>query len=74
MNVAGRYYRLIEPFTKLYNPPVYVFNILCRIYISNLFRSDHKLIVSRRLNLQIIIKIHQLRDLLFGFLIQKRPV
>ena len=74
MNVAGRHNGLSEFLTQRHNPPVHVHNILPAVNGGYFFRGNHKLIVSHRLDFQIIVKIYNPCDFRIRLSVQKRPV
>ena len=74
MNIAGRTNRFIVFFTKSYNFAVHIFQILKTVNVFHTFALNHKLIISDRLDFQIVIKIHQFFDPTFRCLIQKRTI
>ena len=61
----------MELFSQPNDLPVHVLDILHGIDRTDLIAIDHKCIISQRLNLQIIIEIHDLRNGLIGFSIQE---
>ena len=74
MYVAGGYHRLIVLLSQLHDPPVDVLNILDGIDQTDFFIVDHEGVVSRGLDLQIIIKIHNPRDIRLALFIQQGAV
>ena len=74
MHVAGSHNRLVELFAKMHNLPVQIHDIFYRINGSHLVTFYHKSIISKRLDFQIIIEIHDFCDGLIRLSIQKCPV
>ena len=58
MHVAGGNHRLIELLTQAYDLTVDLLKILLGLYFADLLAVDHKGIVSKRLDFQIIIVIY----------------
>ena len=74
MDITGCHHRLVELFSKCYDSAVKVHDILFTVYCRNLGRINHKMIIAKRLDLQIVIKVHDPGNLLLCLAIQKRPV
>ena len=74
MHITGGNHRFLELFSQLHNLPVKVLNIFLRLHRLHLFRCNHKFIVSHRLDFQIVIEIHQPRNLRVGGTVQQCPV
>ena len=71
MHVAGGDHRLLKLFSQFYDFLVQLDQIFVGIDSVVFFISDHKRVVSQRLNLQIIIEIHQPGDLLLRSVAQQ---
>ena len=65
MNVAGGADRLVKLLSKLHNPLIQINQILAGLHRA-LLVPQHKFIVAKRLNLQVIIEIHNLVNLGVG--------
>ncbi len=74
MYVAGRHHRLVKAFSQFHDPAVQILQILFILNPCNLIACDHKPVIPKRLDLQIVIEIHDLRDPLLRLLIQDRLV
>ena len=74
MHITGGHHRLVELLSQRNNPPVDIPDILLGLDIPELLRLDHERVVPHRLNLQIIIEIHQSGDLDIRLPVQERPV
>ena len=70
MYVTRCYHRLSVFFTKLHNPAVDVPDIFHAVNGRNPFGFDHELIVPKRLDFQIIIKVHKPRNLGFRLIFE----
>ena len=71
MHVAGGDHRLLKLFSQFYDFLVQLDQIFVGIDSVVFFISDHKRVVSQRLNLQIIIKIYQPGDFLLRSVAQQ---
>ena len=74
MHVTGSHDRFVELFAKMHDLPVQIHDIFHGIDGSHLVTFYHKSIISKRLDFQIIIEIHDLCDGLIRLSIQKCPV
>ena len=73
MHIAGSADRLIKLFTEGHDLPVDVHQVIHRPHRALLI-SQHKHVVSERLDLQIVIKLHELRKLRIRHTAQDRLV
>ena len=74
MYVTRCYHRFSVFFTKLHNPAVDVPDIFHAVNGRNPFGFDHELIVPKRLDFQIIIKVHKPCNLGFRLIFKQSPV
>ena len=74
MYVTSSHDRFVELLPKMHDLPVQIHDIFHRIDRSYFVTLYHKCIVSKRLDFQIVIKIHDLRDRLIRLSIQKCTV
>ena len=65
MHITGSHYRLFKLLSQPYDPLVQLLKLFYGID-RGLFIPQHKFVVSQRLDLQIIVEIHQPCDLFFG--------
>ncbi len=73
MYVARRHHRLMKLLAKLHNPLVERNQIFLRVNIPVPLRRNHKLIISNRLYLQIIIKLYNFGNPLIALPVKKCP-
>ncbi len=62
MHVAGCRHRLIKFLPKAYNLAVYLTQVFFAFYFRNLLALDHETVIPDGLNLQVIIKLYDLRN------------
>ncbi len=74
MYVAGGHNKLVKLLSQPHNLPVDLLYVLHGGNVRCPLRLDHKPVVAKRLDFQIIIKIHKPCYLRVGLLLQKRPV
>ena len=74
MYVARRNDRFFELFSQFHNLTVDIFQIFLTVHIRNLFALDHKVVVSKRLDLIIIVEIRKPCDRLRRFMVQDRLI
>ena len=74
MHVTGCHHRLAILLSQLHDSAVDILDVLDGIHQTDFFIIDHEGVVSRGLNLQIIVKIHDPRDIRLAFFIQQGAV
>ena len=74
MNVAGGNHRLAEFLTQSNDPPIHIHHILHAVDGRHLIRFDHELVVPKRLDFQVIIKVDKPCDLCFRLPLNNSPV
>ena len=70
MYVARRNDRFFELFSQFHNLTVDIFQIFLTVHIRNLFALDHKVVISKRLDLIIIVEIRKPCDHFRRFMVQ----
>ena len=63
MHITGRHHRLVKLLAQFHHTPVDVPDVFHGVNVRQTVRFDHELIVAKRLDLQIIVKIYQPCDL-----------
>ena len=74
MDIAGRYHRLMKFLAQRHDLFIDLHNVFHAVDIPHPLGSNHKFVVSKRLDFQIIIKIYQSCNLFLRLSVQKRPV
>ena len=74
MHVAGCHHRFVKLLAQLYDLTVDCFDIFHRIDVGKLLGFDHVPVISKRLNLQVIIKAHESGDFRVRLSVKQRAV
>ena len=64
MHITGSHHWFLELFSQFHDLPIHLFEIFHGMNLVVLFISNHEFIVPQWLNLQVVIKVHQPRNLL----------